>query len=465
MSTEIQPRAGSSTIVDADTTGEALQRRGGAAIEVVYLLAREALSSVFLSQVLNRFGHHTSDRVNIRIAVLSPVGQLLRPALRRRSNELKRIASETYGLTLSYLPLPPSRIPWLWQAQTVFAAWLRRQYAPGQALILHCRNAPMTSLALRVRELRANTKVIFDCRGAECDEFLEGHRLNADEASSWSPGLRRRYEALVECEEQVVSSSDAIFCVSHAMVKHLEEKYALTDSEVAVVPCCVDTERFREPVADRAEIRRKLGFDGKFVVTYCGSYVWYQMPEESLRVFALIRESIPEAHFFSLTTHPQRWQAVVDNAGISEGVTIRSVNAESVPEHLVASDVGLLLRKNTIVNRVASPVKFGEYMASGVPIISTEGVGDYSAAIGQQALGGLVDLSLEDDALREVLRRMIIDGSLQSSEARRRCREFAASQLSWQRYVPVGTAAYERLAPGGRAETCLSLTMNRTADR
>jgi len=50
----------------------------------------------------------------------------------------------------------------------------------------------------------------------------------------------------------------------------------------------------------------------------------------------------------------------------------------------------LLLRKSHPVNYVASPTKFGEYLAAGVPVIATEGIGDTSDLIKNENIGIII---------------------------------------------------------------------------
>ena len=50
-----------------------------------------------------------------------------------------------------------------------------------------------------------------------------------------------------------------------------------------------------------------------------------------------------------------------------------------------------MLRENIALNNSASPVKFSEYLASGLSIISSPGIGDISDCILKNNLGVLID--------------------------------------------------------------------------
>ena len=46
-----------------------------------------------------------------------------------------------------------------------------------------------------------------------------------------------------------------------------------------------------------------------------------------------------------------------------------------------------MIREGTTTNRVASPVKLAEYLASGLKVIISNGIGDYSSMVESQRLG------------------------------------------------------------------------------
>ena len=44
-----------------------------------------------------------------------------------------------------------------------------------------------------------------------------------------------------------------------------------------------------------------------------------------------------------------------------------------------------------MVNNVASPIKVAEYLACGLPVIMTQGIGDYSEDLAREPVGLLLD--------------------------------------------------------------------------
>ena len=62
---------------------------------------------------------------------------------------------------------------------------------------------------------------------------------------------------------------------------------------------------------------------------------------------------------------------------------------------LSAADFGLLLRENNIVNNVASPTKFAEYLMAGLPVIISNGIGDFSYFVRFKNVGICIDSHID----------------------------------------------------------------------
>ena len=99
----------------------------------------------------------------------------------------------------------------------------------------------------------------------------------------------------------------------------------------------------------------------------------------------------------------------------------RFLQAEEVPQALQACDAALLVREDTLTNRVASPTKFAEYLANGLPVVISAHIGDFSQLVQVQRLGHVWN---EGDAL-PVLGRPV-------PEERQRCRSFSLANFTKQ---------------------------------
>ncbi len=138
-------------------------------------------------------------------------------------------------------------------------------------------------------------------------------------------------------------------------------------------PCGLSSESFQRSEAFRSEKRRELGLEGKLVICYLGSLAWYQLPEAGLAWFSQLQKVLPHVHLLAITTSQKEYARLAAEIGVdASNCTIVSAKPEVVPDWLAAADYGLLLRDGSVVNRVASPVKFAEYLAAGVPVMISE---------------------------------------------------------------------------------------------
>ena len=406
---------------------------------VLVLVRREALASIVPSQVMAPLGQHPPAS-RPRLGLLVPLGQLVRPRWRRQLLAVRDRAGDEFGIATDLLPSPPSRLMSLWDEARVVARWVRRR-TPRGPVVLHCRGPEATHVALAVRERLPRVRVLYDARGAVAEEFVQ--RLELEHGTVPAD----RLAAVRQSEHAAYARADAVLGVSAALLEHLARRSPgssdLSDRPTAVVPCCPDLSRFDASAAVRDAARERLGYaPTDRVLAYCGSAVWYQRPEWVVRVAAAACDRDARVRLLVLSQSPDRFAALAREAGIADG-RVRAISLPSgeVPRVLPAADAGLLLRDQTIVNRVASPVKFAEYLAAGVPVAISPAVGDCSALVRAGRLGVVLDPAADDPGVGPLVDLM----ATADPAVRDRCRRAAETHYRWDRHLPTVAAVYERL--------------------
>lgn len=419
--------------------------------QLLYLVNREALSSVFASQVLAPLEQHL-PHMNVTLGLLTPPshlwGRKYKPAIQQISDRCLRS-----GIKVGWLPAPPTRFPRLWSESFIIRQWASKRFTQEQTIVVRCRNSTSTRIALDAFRGNHNAKIIYDSRGAEVTEAIQQLGLESQPEANWPTTAREKLLAARTNERRAIQESAGVTCVSQAMVDQLRASYPEQPAnKFFVIPCCPDTAAFSAATTGRDQARHELGLTHKLVVTYLGSLVWYQLPEASFRIFLAIKSIRPDAHFLAITTNPAKMRELALTAGLqSDEITIRSVPSNEVPRLLVASDLGLMLRDNSMTNRVASPVKFGEYMAAGVPVIITPQLGDYSEAVRTNDLGVEVNLNNSDLDLAGRLRGIAHQSNAETEQRRNRCIQFAESQLSWPPLITRLVNWYDELSHSSKA--------------
>jgi glycosyltransferase involved in cell wall biosynthesis len=246
-------------------------------------------------------------------------------------------------------------------------------------------------------------------------------------------------KTLSDTEHQLLRDADLCIMVSDGMRKFLEQKYSVKTKLTQIVPCCVHMDVYQNDPANRENIRRQRKFDGKFVVLYLGTLSVWQWPEAMFRLFAQLHEAIPETIFHLLIPEYDQEKArqfILLNNLPADCVVMEEVPHAQVPKMINAADAGILLREQHPVNVVSSPTKFGEYLAAGIPVILTDGIGDYSELAERLNVG--VKINYEKGGFSEVTCQKLVHfvKDVQRNRAvwTERCQSAAAGNLDWDLY-------------------------------
>jgi hypothetical protein len=269
----------------------------------------------------------------------------------------------------------------------------------------------MARLALALKRRRPAVRVIAELEGDDLAEV--DYRRSKTEHPTVRQRLlwsfeRRYYE---RAERQILSESDAVICVSARLRDVLVTRFALPPhrrDRLHVIPTLASREAFRFAEERRTRTRGELGLRDRFVVVYSGNLRGrWQVPERLVEAFTAIRQVRPTAFFLVLTRDEDRGyiQPLLDRAGVAADARVLSSPHARIVDHLCAADVGLLLRERHPMNEVAAPGKFAEYVLCGLPIVMTEGIGDFSAAVRESELACVLPDLAEGSDWRDRIHR------------------------------------------------------------
>lgn len=321
---------------------------------ILYLTYNDQPSGVYWSQVtdvvtyLNGLGH---GRVRL-VALVSVQGW------RTSRRRIKERAPDAI-----VLPMVPRMRNW-----RLNYTWIRLLCILFRPTGIMARGVMGTWMALRARDRGLVSRVCFDGRGAYAAEWEE-YRIIDDDA------LIAQFRPL---EQEAVQRSDMRLAVSEALVAHWAERYDYRGTEHVVIPCTLASHDLSKPAFnDRS--------DGHIRLVYSGSAAGWQSFQllESLLVPLLEQDDRVHVMFLSppdpqVAALSQRFPGRVQHAW---------VDATQVAALLATCDMGILLREDTITNRVSSPTKFAEYLAAGLPVIISDAIGDFSQAVRTHGLG------------------------------------------------------------------------------
>lgn len=248
------------------------------------------------------------------------------------------------------------------------------------------RSVLATNLALSVK--RKNTKVIYDGRGAIEAEWRE-YKVVSE---------ARLLEQIHTLEARAVNESTAQLAVSNKLKEFWLSEYSYEGHTTVVIPCTINAvfEKLNFTEQNVIDARKKLGYlPTDIVFIYSGSVSGWQS-FTLLEHFAvpLLRKDA-NVKFLFLSGRDKNIKNIQDR--FPNQVIVRKCSPQDVPEQLLAGDYGLLIREESITNKVASPVKFAEYLACGLQVIVSEHTGDYSDFVRQNRCGFLPHQYIEQE--------------------------------------------------------------------
>lgn len=242
--------------------------------------------------------------------------------------------------------------------------------------------------------------------------------------------------------------ADRLATVSESLRMLLTRKIARKD--ITVIPSCFNEDSFYFDPAARKDIRTGLGLtDDTILLCYSGGTSKWQRITDIISLLKGVCASDIRCKALFLTTNQDevaRW--LVQAQFTSDQAFVRGCSHKEVARYLSAADVGLIMRHDIPVNNVASPVKVGEYLACGLPVILTRGIGDYSTVLPAEGVGLLLDETahLADQVLQFVHRQNFT--TLRSTAIR-----FAQSRLTMSANLDQYRSLYAPREAAGRL-TC-----------
>jgi glycosyltransferase involved in cell wall biosynthesis len=203
------------------------------------------------------------------------------------------------------------------------------------------------------------------------------------------------------CERKSIRSFDSLFCVSEAVQEVVD--HHVGPSKSCVIPNGVDTGKFDPGRYDKERSKAKLNVSGKTVLGYVGAYKSWHGLETSLEVIERLSKHDESFHLLLIGCGDEyaRIGRLVAEKQLTAFVTqTGQVSHQMIPEYIAAFDYALMTYPEMEPFHF-SPLKMFEYMAMGVPVISTD-IGQIGRIITHGSTGILVSPPTADNFVRGV---------------------------------------------------------------
>jgi len=355
------------------------------------------------------------------------------PALGRRplwyAADEARIRREVMQVGGRWIGLRRRLAPWDLLRMWVAAFWAAMR---GTAQVLHARSDVAMAVAWSVGGC-LGLRTVYDMRGFWADERLD--------AGLWREGwLSRTVRGL---EDHWVRTADAVVVLTDAAAARVTRR--LPAAKIHVIPTAVDLKRF-VPL-----IRPAYSEADGWTILYSGSLGTWQGLDDIGALFRAVCRHHPGSHLVMLTPEPaERWYGRLLGDDLRPEQVIAEVDPApaTLARRIASADVGVALYRRTRSAAGCSPVKVGEYLACGIPVVVSAGIGDCDELLPRWRVGVVAAPNAWDETI-EVLEALRQDPQLPA-----RCRALAEERFSVDRC----SARYHRLyaALDGRGERVAS---------
>ena len=238
--------------------------------------------------------------------------------------------------------------------------FVRTKYSKNASIAVLCRGELATYIAAVAFKGYDNVRILYDNRGLPVleSEMSYGnqiiHRINRNK-KYWSMCYAKNH-------------CDMYNFVTNAMREFDINTYNYRKD----IPYTIIPTLYRPLAVDSVHLhdlreRENLKEDD-FVVSYVGATQAWQSAKELVRVIDLIGNKYQKAKFLLLTNGELKELSQLDD-NVRNRIIKKTVPHKEMPYYLAMTNVGIVMRDDNMVNRVAAPTKIAEYITNGVAIL------------------------------------------------------------------------------------------------
>lgn len=221
---------------------------------------------------------------------------------------------------------------------------------------------------------------------------------------------------------------DRIVVVTDAFKENLTAGRGLPAGKIDVIENGVETEKFNHRV-DANGLRRHLGLDGKFVVSYIGTIGYAHGLDIILQAAQRLQAILPEAMLLLVGegAEKDKLEGQARREGLGNIRFIPQQPRDDIPRFISASDVCLVLLRKAELFTTVLPSKMLEFMACGRPVVL--GVEGQAREILNQAQAGVCITPGEPEDLVQAVITLYRDPALRARLGKNG-REFIVTHFS-----------------------------------
>jgi glycosyltransferase involved in cell wall biosynthesis len=305
--------------------------------------------------------------------------------------------------------------------------------------VVHCRSYRPAVIGAMLKFL-LGCGYIFDMRGFLIDEQIVLGRWKSGTIKYHLARLVERW--LLLYADEIVTLTDKF----RDLLLALPFIASRDENNISIIPNCVDTRRFMYQPEEREKVRQALGWEDRFVLIFIGEARRWEAFEQILDLYSELKK-LDKRVFLALYVYGDvnLVKQYLDSESFSpEEYCLGTLLPGEIPNILNAADLGTIFRReNKFIQWIASPIKFAEYLACGLPVAVSLDMGD-TANILQKYHAGFAFDPQDVQQLRDGARE-ILDLCQDDPEIRLRCRQAAEKELNLDMAVEKYAQIYQHV--------------------
>ncbi|HJG67640.1 MAG TPA: hypothetical protein K8V14_10015 [Staphylococcus ureilyticus] len=252
-----------------------------------------------------------------------------------------------------------------------------------------------------------------------------------------------RYYIHSAIEKKVLKNAKFIYMVSKEMLFHYEKKYKVALSEKTFIMPCFNENSIDIASFDVADKYTKNTF------LYVGSMHKWQCFEETVKVYKRVESNLKNAHFFVYTRDRKTAKSILEHNHV-KNYTLDYVSAKELGKRIRNIKYGFVLRKDDVVNNVATPTKLSNYISHGIiPIYSTclKSFNDYNQTDG-------IAIPVDLDNINEGVKRIESNARIKINrkDIENWCKRAFDTYYNQQEYINVSAQKMSEVIDGDNNE-------------
>ena len=303
----------------------------------------------------------------------------------------------------------------------------------NQIAIMMPRSTMPARMALAVKRKIPDLKIIFDADGLPIEERVDFAGLRPG-------GIRHRQ--LKKIERQIIKLSDVVITRTEQAISFLRKQYDVSEDKFDIVINGRDASLITPvDMKDALFLRKELGIpEDSNVCVYCGSLGPQYGVDQMLYIHRSLTAKGVSSYFLVLTQNTEYLTQRMKETDVN--IVVRNVEFKDIPKFLSLGNFAFAIRKATFSMRGVAPIKLGEYLLMGLPVVASGGIGDTESQLTGRPFAHVLQ-GYEKDSMDGAV-QWILENRHDTTLAQK-ARDFALKHYSLEQSVLTYRKALERL--------------------